>query len=169
MSSDSKKRDPVRAAFARLQNPYVFDEMQYPDATEQAFFEQRRAHIRALEDPYASLSIDEVPPVAHEVDQPRPRAVARRICSKAEFQARCRAIFAGYIPALERGRLRDHHRDFILRNESRSSEMRYRVLAQLSKYDLSAHAGLTGRFNRERDVFTEQKLRAIERDAEEGE
>lgn len=144
----------------------MFDEMQYPDAAEQAFFLQRRAHIRALEDPYASLSVDDVPTVPRGVGQSRPRAVARLTCSKAEFQARCRAIFAGYMPALERGRLRDHHRDFVLRNESRSPDMRYRLLAQLSKYDLSAHTGLTGRFNRERDVFTEQKLRAIERDAE---
>jgi hypothetical protein len=73
------------------------------------------------------------------------------------------------MPALEKGRLRDHHRDFIVRNESRSPETRHRLLALLAKYDLATHPGLTGQFNRERDVFTEQKLRTIERDAEEGE
>lgn len=169
MSGDSKKRDPIRAAFARLRNPYVFDEMQYPDAAEQAFFLQRRAHLHALEDPYASLSVVDSPTAEPKPAQPVGRPTARRSCSKAEFQAKSRAIFSSYMPALERGKLRDHYRDFILRNESRSPEMRFRLLTQLSKYDLSTSVGLTGRFNRERDVLTEQKLRAIERDAEEGE
>jgi hypothetical protein len=167
MASDSKVRDPIRAALARLGNPYAFDEMQYPDTAQQEFFLQRRAHLRALEDPYASLSVADAPIAEPKLPQPIERPAARRTCSKVEFQARCRAIFAGYMPAPEKGRLRDHYRDFILRNESRNPEMRYRLLTQLSKYDLSTSVGLTGRFNRERDVLTEQKLRSIERDAEE--
>jgi len=86
--------------------------------------------------------------------------------SKAEFRLRCRGIFERYIPFLENKKLRPHQRDFIVRNESRSALARGRILAELKRYDISNLPGLTPRFNRERDPFTETKLLAIERLAE---
>jgi hypothetical protein len=47
--------------------------------------------------------------------------------SKTEFRSACRAIFGYYIPAIENGRLRAHHREFIIRNESSSGEKRFRL------------------------------------------
>jgi hypothetical protein len=67
-------------------------------------------------------------------------------------------------PEVEKRRIRDHHRDFILRNELSSATKRYRVLQELRRYDLSAVHGIQAHFNRERDVFTEAKLRSIEND-----
>jgi hypothetical protein len=172
MADNWKKRDPVRAAFARMGNPYVFDECQYPDEDAIKQFFERRAYLRVLEDPYASLVVDDRAPVmasaSAKLEAPREQS-GQRGCSKAEFRARCRTIFGGYMPALEKGRLREHHRDFIVRNESRDPQVRSRLLSLLARYDLSTHPGLTGQFNRERDVFTEQKLRSIERDAVEAE
>jgi hypothetical protein len=83
--------------------------------------------------------------------------------SKAQFRAACRAIFGYYIPAIEKGRLRTHHREFINRNESSSGEKRFRLHSQLKRYDLSSITGINPQFNRERDALTDTKLREIER------
>jgi hypothetical protein len=83
--------------------------------------------------------------------------------SKTEFRSACRAIFSYYIPAIENGRLRAHHREFITRNESSSAEKRFRLHAELKRYDLSSIAGINPQFNREREAFTGAKLREIER------
>jgi hypothetical protein len=83
--------------------------------------------------------------------------------SKAEFRAACRAIFGHYIPAIEKGRLRTHHREFITRNESSSGETRFRLCSELKRYDLSSITGIHSHFNRERDALTDAKLREIER------
>lgn len=98
-------------------------------------------------------------PYARLEDEPTTPAAL----SKAEYRARCRRIFRQYIPAIEQGRLRTHHRDFITRNESRSPTDRLRIVMALEKYDLSDVPGLTAQFNRERDPFTEAKLQEIER------
>ena len=83
--------------------------------------------------------------------------------SKTEFQSACRAIFRYYIPAIENGRLRGHHREFITRNESRSGEKRFRLFSELRRYDLSSIPGINPQFNRERDALTGAKLWEIER------
>ena len=58
--------------------------------------------------------------------------------SKTEFRSACRAIFRNYIPAIENGRLRGYHREFIGRNESSSGVKRFRLHAELQRYDLSS-------------------------------
>ena len=82
--------------------------------------------------------------------------------SQEAFRRLCTAIFRGYIPKLEQGRLRAHHREFIARNESRSPSIRRALISELQKYNLASIPGLVPQFNREDDVFTEAKLRTIE-------
>jgi hypothetical protein len=82
--------------------------------------------------------------------------------SKASFEGGCRRIFSQYIPRLERGRLRPEHRDFITRNRSRSARIRFRLLEELSRYDLSDLPGMQPQFNREDDRLTAKKLTEIE-------
>lgn len=94
-------------------------------------------------------------------DDPEPGKVEG--LSKTEFRLGCRVIFRYYIPALENGRLRAHHREFITRNESSSGQKRFRLYSELKRYDLSPITGITPRFNRERDALTDAKLRDIER------
>jgi hypothetical protein len=83
--------------------------------------------------------------------------------SKAGFRTTCRAVFGYYIPAIESGRLRAHHREFITRNESRSAQERFRLYSELKRYDLSSITGINPQFNRERDALTHTKLQEIER------
>lgn len=153
MSDESEEPNRKR----KPRSPYAADG--------QTFAERRRAYVRMLDNPYANLGVDDQGLSVAAASNIARAAAPARTCSKAEFNVGCRAVFRHYMPALERGKLRDHYREFISRNESRSPEMRFRVLHQLKRYDLSLHVGLTGQFNRERDVFTEEKLRAIERDA----
>lgn len=94
-------------------------------------------------------------------DDPEPGKVEG--LSKTEFRLGCRVIFRYYIPALENGRLRARHREFITRNESSSGEKRFRLYSELKRYDLSSITGITPHFNRERDALTDAKLRDIER------
>jgi hypothetical protein len=89
--------------------------------------------------------------------------------SKLEFRRRCTEIFRQYIPDLEGGSLRGYMRDFIARNESRSSRIRYLVLRGLAKFDLSDLSAATPLFNREDERLSEQKLRDIERSVGEDE
>jgi hypothetical protein len=63
---------------------------------------------------------------------------------------------------VEKGRLRRHHTNFITRNVGRAPGIRGALLAELRKFDLGDAPGFRARFNRERDVFTEAKLREIE-------
>lgn len=170
MDHETDKAARRRAAIKLSENPYASLELegapeQQPEASPR---DRRRAYIRLLENQYASLSLADEPAAegndgAASVQQDVPR----RMCSKAEFRAGCRQIFLGYIPAPEAGKLRTHHRDFIARNESRSPTARFRLLAELSKYDLSSEPGLRAQFNRERDIWTEDKLRKVERDTDE--
>jgi hypothetical protein len=96
-----------------------------------------------------------------EAQESEPEKVGK--LSKTEFRAGCRAIFGYYIPAIENGRLRAHHREFITRNESSSGEKRFRLYSELKRYDLSSIIGINPHFNRERDALTDAKLREIER------
>jgi hypothetical protein len=89
--------------------------------------------------------------------------------SKSAFESGCRRIFSQYIPLLERGRLRPEHRDYIARNVSRSAKIRYRLLKELRRYDLSDLSGMQPQFNREDDRLTAKKLLEIEQAVVEGE
>ena len=125
-------------------------------------------YVRRLGNPYASLSVAvEVEQGVHEIGVPAVTVSASDVpnasISKQDFEGECRRIFRQYIPALEKGRLRPHHRAFITRNHSRSPALRYRLLEQLRKYDLSHIRGLQIQFNREREELTAGKLTQIER------
>lgn len=89
--------------------------------------------------------------------------------SKLEFRRRCTAVFRQYIPDLEGGSLRTYMREFITRNEGRSSNVRYLLVKALSKFDLSDLSATTPLFNREDEALSEQKLRGIERSVSEDE
>ena len=160
--------DAVRAYLHRLGNPYA--SLQVRDDPENDEHEvpnnaSRLYHL--LENPYATLSMGK------EAEKPRETSpestnsssvkAPRGSLSKADFCARSSRIFKQYIPAPEKGRLRAHHRDFITRNESCSSTRRYRLVKQLEKFDLSNIEGIKTRFNRERELFTDEKLKQIER------
>jgi len=83
--------------------------------------------------------------------------------TKLEFEDESRRILRQYIPAVEKGRLRDAHRAFIARNASRPGKVRHELLIQLRRYDLSNIGGMQARFNREDKALTEDKLLEIER------
>jgi hypothetical protein len=82
--------------------------------------------------------------------------------SQLAFRQLCTAIFRRYIPSLEQGKLRPHHREFIARNESQPPQIRRMLVAALQKYDLGSTPGLAPQFNRESNGFTEAKLKNIE-------
>ncbi len=86
--------------------------------------------------------------------------------SKVDFEVECRRIFRQYMPALEKGPLRNHYRGFIARNQSSSPARRHRLVKHLQKYDLSQVQGLESRFNREKEPLTDEKLKQIERSAD---
>lgn len=110
--------------------------------------------------PYASLADlqDEDAPVSNVVT----RQTSTLGATKAAFRGECARIFRQYIPALERGRLRDYMRAFVSRNESRSPTVRSLLLHALAKFDL-ADLRAVPQFNREDESLSEQKLREIER------
>lgn len=111
--------------------------------------------------PYASIaSLDNDD--EDETDAPhRPDLIPGEL-SKVDFVAGCRRLFAQYIPSMERGRLRPEHRDFITRNSSRSAKIRFRLLKELRRYDLSDLPDVQPQFNREDDRLTAKKLIEIE-------
>lgn len=117
--------------------------------------------------PYAILAqLDEDDTVPKP---PRDESPDRTTASQVEFEAGCRRVFAQYIPALERGRLRPEHRDFIARNRVKSGKTRRALLQTLQRYDLAALGGLQPQFNRERDALTVRKLMEVELSVEKGE
>lgn len=122
-----------------LQNPYAKEQMMFDDHTEEVV---------------TSAAADSMS-----------EAVAEPEATQREFESECRRIFRQYIPAVEKGRIRDHHRDFIDRNRSRSARQRARLIVELRKYDISSIKGLSAQFNRERDQLTVDKLAKIERNA----
>jgi hypothetical protein len=186
MGSEKRPRDLIRASRVLLENPYAYiedleDWVDAPDVfrAEPVVFAPkptaaREAHIvprnEALTqsipylsgNPYASLASGD-----EEEDRPaeKPRSLREEI-SKADFRSECTRIFMPYIPPHLPRRMLQHHRDFIARNERRSPNERYRVLAGLKRYDLSSTPGITPQFNRElRGELSEEKLRRIEVDA----
>ena len=121
-------------------------------------------YLRKQEHPYAKLSVTLKDSGGEStVFTTDSRSSAKVTLSKEEFEAECRRIFRHYIPAVERGRLKPHHKDFIARNQNRSGAGRYKLVEALRKYDLSDVPGFEARFNREREDLTEAKLREIER------
>jgi len=161
----STPRSPaLREALRRRGNPYAsLDAVEVPAASPEfrELTDQERTYVRLLGDQYAPLSIA----IAEEnqsLVKPSPAKSAIRTISKVEFDQECRRIFRQYIPALEKDRLRQHHRDFITRNKDRAPGIRHALLSELRKYDLGDIEGFRTRFNRERELFTDAKLRQIE-------
>ncbi len=112
--------------------------------------------------PYAALAqITEDEALADTAD--RAAGQDSKTASQTEFESGCRRVFAQYIPALERGRLRPEHRDFIARNRVRSGRIRFLLIQALQRYDLSSTMGLQPQFNRESELLTAKKLTEIER------
>jgi hypothetical protein len=157
----SPRSPALREALRRLGNPYA--SLQVVEVPEfRALTAEERAYVRRLENQYAPLSIA----IAEEQTSASVTSLqtdsSTRGISKADFDKGCRRIFRQYIPALEKGRLRLHHRDFITRNIGRAPGIRYVLLDKLRTYDLGDIQGFQARFNRERDPFTDAKLREIE-------
>lgn len=163
MANDPKERSALRKAYLRrLGNPYA--SLQVPEDDFEIYSERQRAY-RERGNPYAKLSSG--PEEVEDRHIPSERSANSEIerpaaLSKADFQTQCRDIFRPYIPHAEKGRLRAHHRRFIARHEARSPITRARLVRELRKYDISTLQGVRAYFNREREVFTDEKLKQIE-------
>ncbi len=119
--------------------------------------------------PDVDVKADIAPKHPYEVlarlsDEEDSQALAERVpepseysVSKADFESGCRGIFAQYLPALER-LLRPEQRAFIERNKVRTPSIRYRLLMELKKYDLTHVVGLRPQFNRNESLATEKLL-----------
>lgn len=165
----TRHSDAVSARLRELGNPYA--SLQISEEAEEGVTavaspeESVELTLTQSQNPWATLYFKPDPKDSPaSADLTRVKFSTDLKISKSEFQRACRAIFRCYIPEVEKGRIRAHHRDFILRNESRSANKRYRMLQELRRYDLSAVPGIQAHFNRERGVFTEAKLRSIEND-----
>jgi hypothetical protein len=167
VTKKSDKSAGIREYLRLLGNPYaslqVVDDVEELEAAE-IVGNEKHSYVRH---PYAFISQAEEAQetVSHPVARPLAGPIKGEL-SKVEFRAKCRRIFIPYIPALEKGKLRKHHRDFISRNESRSATMRHRLVTFLERYDILQVPGINAQFNREREVFTEEKLNQIERMAD---
>jgi hypothetical protein len=156
----------LQAALRKLGNPYACEqvfEVETSDAMTAAHDPAVSAYVRVQENPYAWFGVTTGDTERTPNSSVNERNAAPRM-SKEQFRATARRIFRGYIPRTENPVLRPHHRDFITRNEDRSSEERASLIAQLSRYDLS-DLRAQGQFNRERDALTVDKLIQIEKDA----
>lgn len=132
-------------------------------AASSSFTAAEHARFRDLGNPYAkegSASSATVTVAAIEAAGAAAVATSPGV-TQAMFELECRRIFRQYIPEIERGRLREHHRNFIGRNRSRSPEIRANILIGLKRYDLG-EIGVQAMFNRERDELTDEKLLGIE-------
>ncbi len=165
MAENSGKPDYMRAYLKRLGNPYaslqVVDDAGQKDASIISN-DPQRPYVRHPY-AYASMEADSDTAESDVTSCAISKHPAKVVLTKAEFRARCRRIFEQYIPAIEKGRLRRYHRDFITRNESRTPTTRYLLVSELQKYDLSTIPGLKAHFNRETESLTEAKLKQIER------
>ena len=159
-----------RAVLRARGNPYwslQFDDDEARPRVEPTL-DQKRRYLRTLENPAAFHDVmggaaeDRAP----QLSPSKPLDIAGDV-SKLDFQRRCKRIFVQYIPPAEKGRLRQHHKEFILRNENSPPRRRGALLAHLQRYDLSNLLGLQPQFNRERDVLTEAKLRTLEKSVDE--
>jgi hypothetical protein len=126
---------------------------------------QKHEYLKKLQNPHAYHAIfeDSKNLIVSSDQNQSIKLVNRNKLSKKDFQAQSRRIFSQYIPSHGNKVLRPHHRDFIVRNELRSGEDRYLLIAQLQKYDLSSFGNYKPHFNRERDALTIAKLMEIER------
>jgi hypothetical protein len=162
------RSDMIREALRKGGNPYASlqiedGEHETPLVVTQAATDGQ--HARS-ENPYSRhyYFADEPSEAdAHDAAAHSPAATVVGKLSKSSFQQQVRAIFRPYIPAAESGHLRDHHREFIARNETRSATTRYRLVAQLKRYDLGDLPQMKPLFNREDAIFTKEKLAEIER------
>ena len=166
MSSPARKSPEVQTYLRVLGNPYASAQMFDDDEDV-----PKNAVYRLRGNPYAKLALEEVrqglPNSESSVSSKLvPKRQSAQSLSKADFRAQARGIFEQYIPPIEKGRLRTHHRDFITRNEASSPSRRHRLIARLKKYDISAMQGIMPQFNRERDALTESKLLEVERSAD---
>jgi hypothetical protein len=111
--------------------------------------------------PYGNVTFEDEPPrlPVHAGVSTRQTT---RTSTKEEFRKASALIFSRYSPVLLRGRLRPHHREFIVRNESRSPRARFEMLNALRKFDLSELRGLTTYLNREDNLLSDAVLKAIE-------
>lgn len=159
MDKPRRNLETRKAYLKLLGNPYASLQVENVAKQEDALDAQQQPYVRH---PYAYVPQEEDDATVNLVAQ-QPTSFITGSLSKAEFRNRCRRIFEQYIPALEKSRIRPQHRDFIVRNESRSPAARFLLAKELEKYDLSTITGLTTHFNRERDSLTEDKLRLIER------
>lgn len=119
----------------------------------------------ALGNPYAKLSMMDDPDEEVSLEArgaPVITKTAGRPVAKAVFRSECKRLFTQYMPIAERGKLRQHYKDFISRNEDQLAERRGALLVALARYDL-ASSGYRSQFNRERVSLTEAKLLAIEK------
>lgn len=157
----------MREALRRLGNPYaslqIFDDVAEESELREPTVDER-AYFRALGNQYAILSVairDDADTAAKTTTTAK-RDTGRKGASQDEFVFESRRIFGQYIPAIEKGKLRPHHRAFISRNQRRPALQREYLLAELRKYDLADVRGFQARFNRERDELTADKLLQIE-------
>jgi hypothetical protein len=182
--------DNLRKAIKARGNPYAFIDFDKEEALELQRVaasvaaaphpmvgaqDSSSAIVRALQNPYANEFYR--PRVDSASDVPVTQGAGPAIApsehllagapvdglSKRDFEIRCRLVFARYIPASERGKLRRHHREFVARNSSRPARHRAALVKELKKYDISDTIGIAGQFNREDADITEGKLRRIER------
>ncbi len=172
MGKNTEITDQARAYKRASGNPYAFLGILDEDDVEVLHAptdEQKHSHLQELQNPYAYIELfaeeegklDEFP--THEKVQSVPSGPIGKL-SKKEFQAKCRRIFMQYVPSEGRRVLRSHHRDFVVRNESRPADERFLLVAELSKYDLSSSVSYRPHFNREeKDILTIKKLRDIEK------
>lgn len=167
MTQSSKFREALRG----MGNPYATLDAEPQTAVSPALTADAvwRADFIRGENPCAwdyYFDALESPPPESPAVAVLPIPSASQGLSQAQFEQRARAIFRPYVPMEERGKLRDHHRDFITRNRTRSPQVRFRLINALSKYDLSSTPGLNPQFNREQDDLTRAKLGEIENSIE---
>jgi hypothetical protein len=136
------------------------------DRHDDEFFEPKDqaeiAAVRLQQNPYAKLSWGRGATASSEIDKSVRTAAKKNTASQREFESEAKRILGFYVPPLEKGKLRPAYKSFIDRNLSRSPEVRFKLLAELKKYDLSTSGGVRSHFNREDFEITELKLRAIE-------
>lgn len=141
----------------------LFDDSGHSDT------ECKWARLRKTKDPYAYYEVfgfpDESQPLATQKPTPLVSSYPVNKMSKRDFQSACRRIFTPYIPSAEGLILRPHYRDFIVRNENRSPEERFRLAEALGQYDLSKSGNFKPHFNREKELPTVAKLQQIEKKA----
>lgn len=141
MTKKRRTRSQASRAYVRkLENPYASvqleeDTQKSPDA---AMSMQNREIYRRSENPHAFHYYADSPEPGTQPSVSERSARSRStkcFLSKAAFRSRCQAIFRPYIPIMERGQLRPHHRDFIARNESQPGDVRFALIEKLQRYD----------------------------------